>query len=531
MNAADVIATRLAAAGVRHAFGIPGGEVLTLIDALERAGIRFHLAKHENAAGFMAEGVWHASGAPGVLVATVGPGVANAFNVVANAEQDRVPLIVLSGMVDPAEAMSYTHQVFDHGAVFARVCKASFVAAEGAVDVMTDKALRIAMSPRKGPVHIDLPIAVAAADQPAPRGVLQLPGLATAPSGPKLEQARALLAAARRPLIMAGLDILEEPGGAEAVRGFAERQGIPVVTTYKAKGVLPEGHPLCLGGHGLSPKADRILLPLLEEADCILALGYDPIEMRTGWRDPWDPAKVIEFAHDQNIHDMHHADLSWVCSVTEGLAALEESGPSGVWTDRPAEIRRALRDAFAPSGDWGPDHAMAEILSVLPEDVLCSVDSGAHRILLSQMFFCQTPRSLVQSTGLCTMGCALPLALGHKIAAPDRPAVCFIGDACLEMTLGEFATLRDSALPIVIVVFVDRSLSLIELKQRRSGMQNAGVDFERTDFAALARLYGGEAVTIAEPGLAAEAMREALASDRFTLIEVEIPRRAYDGLI
>ncbi|MEO1456548.1 MAG: thiamine pyrophosphate-binding protein, partial [Pseudomonadota bacterium] len=88
LTAADLIAQRLHAAGVRHAFGIPGGEVLTLIDALERAGIRFHLAKHENAAGFMAEGTWHATGAPGVLVATVGPGLANAFNVVANAEQD-----------------------------------------------------------------------------------------------------------------------------------------------------------------------------------------------------------------------------------------------------------------------------------------------------------------------------------------------------------------------------------------------------------------------------------------------------------
>ncbi|MEL6477049.1 MAG: thiamine pyrophosphate-binding protein [Pseudomonadota bacterium] len=531
MNAADVIAGRLYAAGVRHAFGIPGGEVLTLIDALERAGIRFHLAKHENAAGFMAEGVWHATGAPGVLVATVGPGVANAFNVVANAEQDRVPLIVFSGMVDPAEALSYNHQVFDHGAVFARVCKASFIAADGALDVLTDKALRIAMEPRKGPVHIDLPIATAAADQPAPRGVLQLPGLETAPSGPALDEARALLAAATRPIIMAGLDVLEETEGPARLRAFAERHGIPVITSYKAKGVIPEDHPLCLGGHGLSPKADAIILPLLGEADCILSLGYDPIEMRTGWRDPWDPAKVIEFAHAPNTHDMHHARLSWVCSVTGGLETLAGHAPAEVWTDRPAETRAALLAALAPTKDWGPDVAMAEMVSILPENVLCSVDSGAHRILLSQHFFCKTPRSLVQSTGLCTMGCALPLALGHKIGAPERSAVCFIGDACLEMTLGEFATLRDSGLPVVVVVFVDRSLSLIELKQRRSGMQNRGVDFDRTDFAALARLYGGRAETVSEAGEAGPAMSRALAADTFTLIEVELPRRAYDGLI
>ncbi|MEM8698533.1 MAG: thiamine pyrophosphate-dependent enzyme, partial [Pseudomonadota bacterium] len=311
----------------------------------------------------------------------------------------------------------------------------------------------------------------------------------------------------------------------------AEAHRIPVVTSYKAKGILPEDHPLCLGGHGLSPKSDAIILPLFEQADCILSLGYDPIEMRTGWRDPWDPAKVIEFAHAPNTHDMHHARLSWICSVTGGLAALDGHAPAEVWSERPAEIRAALLEALAPKQDWGPDVAMAEMVSVLPENVLCSVDSGAHRILLSQHFFCKTPRSLVQSTGLCTMGCALPLALGHKIGAPDRPAVCFIGDACLEMTLGEFATLRDAGLPVVVVVFVDCSLSLIELKQRRSGMQNRGVDFDRTDFAALAKLYGGKAMTVSEPGEAAAAMQEALAAQTFSLIEIALPRRAYDGLI
>ncbi|MCL5777669.1 thiamine pyrophosphate-binding protein [Limibaculum sp. FT325] len=532
MNAAEIIAARLHAAGVRHAFGIPGGEVLTLIDALVRAGIRFHLARHENAAGFMAEGAWHATGAPGVLVATVGPGIANAFNVVANAEQDRVPLIVISGMVDPAVAMTYTHQVFDHGAVFARVCKASFTAASGAVDVMVDKAIGIATSGRPGPVHIDLPIKVAAGEEPAPRGVLRGPVLPTAPApGEALDRAREMLAAARRPVIVAGLDVLNEPGGAEALRAFAEAGGIPVVTTYKAKGVLPEDHPLSLGGHGLSPKADAILLPLLREADVVISAGYDPIEMRIGWRDPWDPARAIEFVHAPNTHDMHHAGLSWVCSVAGGLAALGRVG-EGLWPcGTPGAVRARLLEALRPKADWGPDVAMAEMLVVLPGDAVASVDSGAHRILLSQHFFARHPRALIQSTGLCTMGCALPLALGHRIAAPQRPAVAFMGDGCAEMVLGELATLRDSGEPVVVVVFVDRSLALIELKQRKEGLHNAGVDFGRTDFAGLARLFGGIGVTVRGPGEAGPALEDALRANRFTLIEVEIPRRAYDGLI
>ena len=130
-TSADIIARRLREAGVRHAFGVPGGEVLGLIAALERNGIRFHLARHENAAGFMAEAAWHATGAPGVLVATVGPGLANAVNVTANAQQDRVPLIVISGRIPEAEALTYSHQVMDHQAVLRPLAKASFEARAG----------------------------------------------------------------------------------------------------------------------------------------------------------------------------------------------------------------------------------------------------------------------------------------------------------------------------------------------------------------------------------------------------------------
>ncbi|HSF96103.1 MAG TPA: thiamine pyrophosphate-binding protein [Thermohalobaculum sp.] len=532
MNSADIIARRLHAAGCRTAFGIPGGEVLTLIDALERAGIRFILTKHENSAGFMAEGTWHATGAPGILVATVGPGIANAFNVVANAAQDRVPLIVISGMIDPAEAMRYTHQVFDQSAVMRQVCKASFTAPDGAIGAMIDKALSIATSGRPGPVHIDLPIAVAAAEQIQPPVVLRGPPLPSAPApGAALDRARAMFAASRRPVIMAGLDALNEPGGADALRAFAEKHAIPVVTTYKAKGVLPEDHPLALGGHGLSPKSEKLILPLFEAADLVIAAGYDPIEMRIGWQDPWDPAKAIEFAHAANDHDMHYAALSWVSSVAGGLAALD-GAPKQVWPDgEPARIRAELAEAFAPKGDWGPDHAVAEILAAVPPEVTVTIDTGAHRILISQMWRAAHPRGVLQSTGLCTMGCALPLAMGFKHARPASPVIAFTGDAGLEMVLGELSTLRDLGLPVVIVVFVDQSLALIELKQRAMGIQNAGVDFRRTDFAAVARAYGGHGVAVSGPGEAGPAVAEALAAERFTIVAVEIPRRAYDGLI
>jgi acetolactate synthase-1/2/3 large subunit len=530
----DVIAQRLYAAGCRHAFGIPGGEVLAIMEALERAGIAFHLTKHENAAGFMAEGTHHASGAPGILLATLGPGVANALNVVANAEQDRVPLIVLTGCIDPGDRLNFTHQVFDHVKVFEPVTKASFTAVAGASDMMIDKAVNIAMERRCGPVHIDVPISVATQAHPPSRGVIQEPHCPVAPAeGEALERSREMLRKASRPVIMAGLDVLYEDGAAEALREFATELKIPVLTTYKAKGVMPEDHPLSLGGHGLSPLSDTYVLPFLKKADFILALGYDPIEMRAGWINPWDPAKAVEFSAVRNSHYVHQAELSFVCSVAGGLDAISRAGrlkPAASWPDGEiARLKADLEAAFSTNEAWNVTAAIAAIARNVPEDVLASADTGAHRILLSQMWSCAAPRAMIQSTGLCTMGCALPLAMGHKLAAPERPVIAFTGDAGLEMVLGELATLRDLKQQLVIVVFVDASLALIELKQRGMGRDNRGVDFGHTDFAGIARLMGGEGRIAGDVATLEHEIREAFRRDNFTLIEVPIGRKAYDG--
>jgi len=533
MNAADVIARRLYAAGCRFAFGIPGGEVLTLIDALERAGIRFVLTKHENPAGFMAEGVWHMTGAPGVLVATLGPGVANAVNTVANAWQDRVPLIFLTGCVDPADAAGYTHQVFDHGALVRTVAKASFTLVDGAVDLLVDKALAIAQDGQPGPVHLDLPIGLAGAQQTGNSSLRRARPAPAAPApGPDLEAARALLAKAERPIMFAGLDLLHQEAAATAAR-FAEDFGIPVITTYKAKGVLDEDHPLSLGAAAISPLADSHLMPLVRHSACIVLAGYDPIEMRHAWCDPWDPDQVpvIEFAAAPNRHGVHRVTHSFAGDIAVGLAALRNgAAPSATWSNgAPAETKRALAAAFPADEPWGPAAIADEVRQVLPAHGVATVDSGAHRILLSQIWRCSQPRTLLQSSALGTMGCALPLAIGAKLAAPETPVVAFTGDAGLEMVLGELATLRDLKLPVVVVVFVDASLALIEIKQRGAGLANAGVDFGETDFAAVAQALGGRGVDVTNRAELRQAVEAGLEAETFTVIAAHIDRGAYDG--
>ena len=531
-TSADLVARRLYRAGCRFAFGIPGGEVITMMDALERAGIEFILVKHENAAGFMAEGVYRMTGAPAVLVATVGPGVANALNVIANAGQDRVPMIVLSGCVDPEEALTYNHQVFDQTATLAPITKATFTLGDGAADVLADKAVALALDQRPGPVHIDLPIS--RQEMPATSSGMadRVMPSAVAPAGPDLARARDWFARARRPVVIAGLDVLTQ-GNAQAVDAFSRKRGIPLITTYKAKGVVAEDEAVALGGAGLSPTADRELLPLVGDADVIVLAGYDPIEMRTGWRHVWDAGRqhVIELVAAPNDHFMHHASVSFICDVAAGLDALGNGidlGPT--WADgRPARVKAALADAFGRNEAWGPAAIVETVRAGLPRNGVATVDSGAHRILLSQVWQCYEPRGLLQSTGLCTMGCALPLAIGAKLAAPERPVVCFTGDAGLEMVLGELATLRDLGLAVPIVVFVDRSLALIELKQRGRGLMNVGVDFAETDFAALGEALGGRGVVVEDRAGLAAALEEALCADTFTILACRFGRQAYDG--
>jgi acetolactate synthase I/II/III large subunit len=534
-RSADIIGERLYAAGVRYAFGVPGGEVLTLIDGLERAGIQFLLSKHENAAGFMAEGVWHMTGAPGVLVCTVGPGSANAVNVAANALQDRVPLIILTGAVDPADAVRYNHQVFDQSAVFTPVTKASFRVPDGNVDALIDKAVAIATADRPGSVHLDIPIAIAAQThaQAVPRWRVN-PAPSAPAAGVALEQARTALSEATKPLVIAGVDAVNH-NASSAITRFAETFGAPVITSYKAKGLLAEQHALSLGGAGLSPLADRALGPVVAAADFILLAGYDPIEMRSGWRDLWDASQtpVVELLATPEYSYMHQASISFNCDISAGIDALmQDVAANATWEDGlPQRAKQTLATCFGQTEAWGPGAIVTTVRATTPDDVVITVDSGAHRILLSQAWETRVPRTLLQSTGLCTMGCAVPLAAGAKQAAPDRAVVAFTGDGGLEMILGELATLRDLQIPIVVVVFVDGSLALIEKKQRDMQYTNAGVDMSQSDFVGVAVALGGLGVVCRDRNELAAAMAAGLAADRFTVIACPIDRRSYDGRI
>ncbi|WP_460452320.1 thiamine pyrophosphate-binding protein [Alsobacter sp. SYSU BS001988] len=529
---ADRLAAGLRAAGVRHAFGMPGGEVIAFVDALERAGVRFVLARDETAAAIMAAGASAAGGAPGVLVTTLGPGLANAVNGIADAWQERAPLLVVSGVVDRAIRGRYTHQVVDHAALLRPLVKASFeIEAESAEPVLA-RALRLALTPPYGPVHCDLSPAVA--DMPAPAAPLPWPELRALqpridPSDPRIDSLRARLQASRRPLIVAGYEAAR--GGAAApLAALLSKRSIPVVTTYKAKGLVDERRACSLGGAGLSPLADRILLDVATRADLVILLGYDPVEMRPGWLDAFiDPGQAVALGTGQD-QAMHAAGMRIEGDPAALLAALAEgASPGEGWpAGEPETARRRLAEAFAGPAAWGP-HAVIELLMEAAEtaDALVTVDSGAHRILLSQMWKASRPLALLQSAGWCTMGSALPLAIGAAFEQPGRRVIAVLGDGGLEMSLGELGTLRDAGLPVTVVVLQDRSLGLIELKQSAARLARTGVTLGETDYVEIARAFGGDGALCADRGAFQAALDDAASRPGFTLIACTVEAQEY----
>lgn len=532
LTSADMLAQTLAKNGCKRAYGIPGGEVLAIIDAFDRAGIEFILIKHENSGGFMAEGGWHADGFPPVLVATIGPGVANAVNVVANAMQDRVPLIFVTGCVDGAEAETYTHQVFDHAQMLRPITKASFLGTTSTCGLIAQKAITISQEPQAGPVHIDIPVSVAesASTEDLHVGSVPVPVLTPAKDTVFNEAVKAL-ETAENPVAILGVDAVNESAGAD-IRAFCETHNIPVIASYKAKGLINDTSPLSFGGVGLSPKADKVIMPVLNKADVILLLGYDPIEMRIGWRNPWNTDKtVIEITPIARTHGMHHVSHTLRGSLAPTLAMLsDEITPKrSTIANTSSAARDELKAMFKADSEFGPDRVFETLREVSPDTTVVTADSGAHRILLSQMWSCHHPRGMLQSSALCTMACAVPLAAGYKQASPDTPVIAFVGDAGMEMGLGELATLREHKIPIIICVLVDESLTLIEMKQRASQRPNLGVDFTGSDFPTVANALGGHGVWVDDVDSLKREAKAGFERDTFTLLACRIGRKSYDG--
>lgn len=531
-NTATIIAQALREAGVRYAFGIPGGEVLELLEAFRRSGIEFVLTKQELGAGFMADASYQLTGAPGVLVATLGPGITNTATAVAQALLDRSAVVVVTGEIATRLKAVYTHQIIDQESLLRPLVKWSTAIVAGGAHEQVRKGIDIACTPMPGPVHFNLPTDVAPAEQKEGRRFEPL-RIAAAPAGFEASSVLAWLRSAKRPLAFVGIGVQLE-GAESEFRSFIEKWRIPFIATYKAKGVVPEDHPLCIGATGLSPVIDKIHMARVREADLVFTIGFDPVELRSDWMAPWDEKKrTVNIDLVPNTHHVFRSAVEYAGSIAGALRVLNRAAPSKAparWSRSDVDdYRAALRSAIAqrPRHGIGPYQAALALREVFPRDTIATIDTGSHRILINHVWQTYEPRRLLQSNGLGSMGYALPAAVAAKLLYRKRPVLAMMGEAGLDMVIGEMALLDRHALPIVIAVFRDDTLSLIKLKQERMKLPETGVATGSPDYAALARAYGGHGVAVRSIPELRKAAQAALRARRFTLIEIHIDPSEY----
>lgn len=526
-TAADAIAAGLASLGVRRMFGMPGGgSSLDLIVAAERQGIGFTLARQESGAMFMAAAAAEVSGRPSVVLVTRGPGVAAAVTGLAHADLDRCPVLLVSDGFTPDQRRYVTHQVIDHGAIAAPLVRGRAIA-EGpdAAACLADLAAAMEGACR-GPALLEI-TDEATKVQAAP-ATMAMPQLA-APPPETVEHARRLLAQARRPAIIAGLEARE---AAAALRGLARSLGAPVFVTYKAKGVIGDEDGLFAGVFtgGAAEAA------LLAEADLILLAGADPVEfIPQRWR---YPAPVIDIARFRRSPHYVSPAAELIGDIGASLAALAAAARQGDWgAGRIAEAVSAWRGALATRAN-GPRPAPSDVVTIAAEAARAAsinprvtVDAGAHMFSATSFWPAQEPNDLLISNGLATMGFALPAAIGAALAEPGRRTVAFTGDGGLLMCLGEIATAVENRLPIVVVVFNDGRLSLIELKKAGRPVPDQSLGWAHPGFAAVARGLGCRGATVETAEACRAALDEAFAQDGPCVIDVRIDPSAYPAQI
>lgn len=513
---AQLLVEALHRRGTRRIYGVPGGgSSLDLIEGAEALGMTFVLARTENAAVMMAAADADVTGAPGAALTTKGPGLAHAMNGLAHAALDRAPVVCITDGFSDTLRSYVTHQVFDQKAMSGPVVKGHSCFDGEAPGDEIEHLLNTACAHPRGPVHIEL-TGVAARRTSAPAAAVARD--AVEPPAP--DAALAMLAKARRPVVIAGLEARD--AAAETLR-LVEALGCPVLTTYKAKGVIPEAHParvgLFTGGAAEAPTVER--------ADLILLVGLDPVELiLQPWRYDIPVLDVAEVRHEPHYTT---PEAGLYGPLAPSLEALAGKNSGSDWTAE--EIGQLARDmrasiAFPESDAIDPQKIVEGAAKAMPGSRI-TVDAGAHMFSATGFWPADRPNDVQISNGLASMAFALPAAIATGLAEPDSRVIAFTGDGGLMMCIGELATAAQFGAPVTVIVFNDGALTLIDLKQQQRKMKTAGVRWPRTDFATVAKGFGCAAWRVETPAEYADALAEAARTEGPSLIDVVLNPAGY----
>ncbi|MBX7247228.1 MAG: acetolactate synthase large subunit [Candidatus Sumerlaeaceae bacterium] len=531
LTGAELIMRLLERQGITIIPGIPGGANLPMYDALRSSKIRHVLARHEQGAGFMAQGMARATGRAAVCFGTSGPGATNLITAIADAKLDSIPIVAITGQVPQAMIGTDAFQEIDTYGLTIPITKHNYLVRSAAelLDVIPD-AFRVATSGRPGPVVVDVPKDVQNArieleDFPEP-------GKADAPPPVRDEEvahAATMINSARRPVLFIGAGIIASEAS-EILRTIAGRTSIPVVSTLLGLGAMPDDHPLYLGMLGMH--GARSTNMILEESDLLIAAGVRFDDRATGKAAEFCPnAKILHIDIDPSelgkIKQPTLGITGDVGSVLRALAPRLHSTQHSEWLDRVNELRGAHPLAMPGAEDLlQPYGIVRQAAELIPDNAIITTDVGQHQMWTAQAFPFSWPRQWQTSGGLGTMGFGLPAAIGAALAMPDRMAVCFSGDGSLLMNIQELATAAEEDVNVKVILMNNAHLGLVRQQQELfyGRRFHASKFHAEPDFAAIARGFGVAAYDLGESTDPRESMAHALAESGPCLINVPITR-------
>ena len=530
LSGAQIVVRLLERQGIRRLAGIPGGAILPLYDALSQSTLIDHvLARHEQGAGFMAQGMARASGEVAVCLASSGPGATNLVTAIADAKLDSIPLVAITGQVPTSMIGTDAFQEVDIYGMSVPITKHNFLVAtaEELLDVIP-RAFRLAASGRPGPVLVDIPKDVQnqrieVSEWPAPGVADPVPA-----AEPELiARAAAMINEAQRPVFYLGGGVVHSGASAQAV-ALAEKAGLPTVMTLMALGAMPVDHDLSLGMLGMH--GARCTNYVLDECDVLIAVGARFDDRATGKVAAFCPqAKIIHIDIDPSeldkIKTAHIGIRGDVSAVLKQLAPQVKAEPKADWLTRVGELKSAhplrMPGIDDPRTPYGLIRAVADCLD---DEAAIATDVGQHQMWVAQAYPLRRPRQWLTSGGLGTMGFGLPAAIGAALAEPQRTVVCFSGDGSILMNIQEFATAAEEDANVKVVLMNNASLGLVFQQQtlfygeRIFASKYKGIP----DFITVASGFGWKTLDLDQAADPRAALRQAFATPGPMLIHASI---------
>jgi acetolactate synthase-1/2/3 large subunit len=474
LTGAQALIKSLEMEGVEVIFGLPGGAILPVYDPLIDSSIRHVLVRHEQGAGHMAEGYALATGRPGVAMVTSGPGATNIVTPIGNAHMDSTPLVVITGQVSSAAIGTDAFQECDITGITMGITKHNFlVKSAHEIPRAVAAAFHIATTGRPGPVLVDIPKDIAQSTMewwyPESIDELDLPGYhpVVELDADRVNQAIELIRAAERPVLYVGGGTLKSHASAQLL-AFAERTGMPVVTTLMARGAFPDSHPQHLGMPGMHCMYSAVTA--IQKSDLLISLGARFDDRVTGKIPAFAPnAKIIHVDIDKaEFNKVRRADVAIRSNVAAVLEAwdAQQASPQNldVWWKEIDAWREAYPLVYDEPTDetlLRPQFVVESIARAAAPGTIVTSGVGQHQMWASQFWKFEEPGTWVNSGGAGTMGFGVPAAIGAKAGRPDRVVWCIDGDGCFQMTAQELVTARSEGIPIKVAILNNAYLGMV----------------------------------------------------------------------